>query len=165
MLTPFDVVHELPRHTVVVPLATPLLAEIVTDVPVVRETAVIIPVSLTVTAAGSELLQVVPFDAVTFLVLPSSNTPVAVSCSVWLSCNAGLAGVMVMLDNVGSTKKPLQPVIELISRAIPNSTPYTPATLSLFRWYSLNMADVRCQSRATRLTGFSQSAPRHKASH
>src|SRR5215475_6991109 len=112
MVTPPEAVQELPTQTVVVPLAVPLLAEMVTGVPLVRDTSVIIPVLLTVTAAGSELLQVVALAAVTFFVLPSSNTPVAVSCSVWSTfCRAGLDGVMVMLDNVGSTKNPLQPAI------------------------------------------------------
>src|SRR5262252_8236137 len=100
MVTPFDVVHELPTHTETVPLAVPLevvlVAEIVTDVPLVTETALITPVLLTVTAAGSELLQVVDDDAVRFFVLPSLNVPVAVNWSVWSTfCSEGLAGVMV----------------------------------------------------------------------
>lgn len=157
MVTPFDVVQELPTHTEVVPLATPLLAEMVTEVPLVTDTSVIIPVLLTVTAAGSELLQVVSFDAVTFLVLPSSNTPVAVNCNVWLRfCSSGLDGVIVILDNVGSTKKPLQPTIVVIRKANPQSA-HAPPILSPYRWCSLDMACLRCPPRATRLTGFLKS--------
>lgn|SRR5262245_52620480 len=159
MVTPPEAVQELPTQTVVVPLAVPLLAEIVTDVPLVRDTSVTIPVLLTVTAAGSELLQVVPFDAVTFFVLPSSNTPVAVNCSVWSRfCRAGVDGVIVMLDNVGSTKKPLQPTVVVIKNAKPQSSANTPPTLSPDRWCGLNMADVRCQRPTTRLTGLLKSS-------
>ena len=85
IVTAFEVfVQELPTHTETVPLAVPvdevLVAEIVTDVELVAEIAMITPVLLTVTAAGSELVQVVPFAAVRFFLLPSSNTPVAVNC-------------------------------------------------------------------------------------
>jgi hypothetical protein len=159
MVTPFDVVQELPTQTVVVPLAVPLLAEMVTDVPLMRDTSVIIPVLLTVTAAGSELLQVVPFDAVTFFVLPSSNTPVAVNCNVWLTfCNSGLDGVTVMLDNVGSTKNPLQPAIVLISKARAHSSPNTAPSLRPDRWFDLNMTCLGCPRCATRLTGLLKSS-------
>src|SRR6266576_94345 len=140
MATPLDVVHELPTHTEIVPLAVPLVAEMVTDVPLVRETAMIIPVLLTVTAAGSELLQVVSFAAVTFLVLPSSNTPVAVNCCVWsIFCSAGVDGVMVRLDNVGSTKNPLHPTIALVRKTTPHRSANAPATLSL---YLLTSVDI-----------------------
>ena len=144
MVTPFDVVHELPTHTETVPLAVPLevvlVAEIVTDVPLVTETALITPVLLTVTAAGSELLQVVDDDAVRFFVLPSLNVPVAVNWSVWSTfCSEGLAGVMVILDSVGSTKKPLQPTIPLASNTAPHKSPTAAATLSLEHFFSLNI--------------------------
>src|ERR1700756_1991080 len=136
MVTPFCAVHELPTHTETVPLAVPfedvLVAEIVTEVELVTEVALITPVLLTVTAAGSELLQVVRWDAVRFFVLPSLNTPVAVNCIVWSRFwSEGLDGVIVRLDSVGSTKNPLQPTIAAIINASPESRATAPPTLSL----------------------------------
>jgi hypothetical protein len=86
MLTVCEVVQVLPTHTVVVPLTAPLeevfVAVIVTEEAAVRDRALINPVLFTLTAEGSELLQVVPDFAVTFAVLPSLYVPVAVSCWV-----------------------------------------------------------------------------------
>jgi hypothetical protein len=86
MLTVCEVVHVLPTHTVVVPLTAPLeevfVAVIVTEEAAVRETALISPVPFTVTAAVSELPQVVPEEPVRFWVVPSLYVPVAVSCWV-----------------------------------------------------------------------------------
>jgi len=109
--------HEVPAHTVALPVTAPLdevfVTVIVTDdveAALAVDTSVIKPVLLTVTTEGSELVQVVPDPPLRFLLLPSSNMPVAVNCIVWpLVCNVADDGVTLMLDNVGFTKNPLQP--------------------------------------------------------
>ena len=75
IVTVDDVVHVLPTHTVAVPLTAPLefvlVTVMVTESVAVMDSALIKPVLLTLTADGSELLQVVPDEPVTFLVEPS----------------------------------------------------------------------------------------------
>jgi hypothetical protein len=81
-----DVVQVLPTQTVAVPLTAPeelvLVTVIVTEESAVREIALISPEVLTVTAAVSELLQVVPEADVRFWVVLSLYVPVATSCWV-----------------------------------------------------------------------------------
>jgi hypothetical protein len=70
-----EVVQVLPTQTVAVPLTAPVevvfVTVIVTDEVAVMDTALIRPALVTLTADVSELLQVVPEDAVTFCVVPS----------------------------------------------------------------------------------------------
>jgi hypothetical protein len=75
IVTVDDVVHVVPTHTVAVPLTAPLelvfVTVMVTESVAVMDKALIKPVLLALTADGSELLQLVPEDPVTFLVVPS----------------------------------------------------------------------------------------------
>ena len=75
IVTVDDEVHVLPTQTVAVPLTAPLelvlVTVIVTEEVAVRDKALIKPVLFTLTAAGSELLQLVPEAAVKFFVLLS----------------------------------------------------------------------------------------------
>jgi hypothetical protein len=96
-----------PTVTVSVPLMVPLVAVMVTPVVPVLAMPLISPVELTVICVVSELLQVA--EEVRFLVLPSSLLPVAVNWSVPPTCKFGLAGVTVILVNVGLTKNPRHP--------------------------------------------------------
>jgi hypothetical protein len=77
--------HEVPAHTVALPVAAPLVTVIVTEelaAALLLDANVTNPLLFTLTMAGSELVHVVPDAPLMFLVLPSSNTPVAVSCMV-----------------------------------------------------------------------------------
>jgi len=93
---------------VTVTLVEPLMvADVAVILTVPAATAVTRPAPETVATVLSSEDQVT--DPVMFLVLPSSYVPVAVICLVLPTETDGVAGVTVMLVNVGSTKKPLQP--------------------------------------------------------
>jgi len=93
---------------VTVTLVEPLMvADVAVILTVPAATAVTRPATETVATVLSSEDQVT--DPVMFLVLPSSYVPVAVICLVLPTETDGVAGVTVMLVNVGSTKKPLQP--------------------------------------------------------
>ena len=93
---------------VMVTLVEPLMvADVAVTLTVPGATPVTTPASETVATALSSEDQLT--EPVMFLVLPSSYVPVPVICLVVPTETDGVAGVTVMLVNVGSTKNPLQP--------------------------------------------------------
>jgi hypothetical protein len=110
-VTALDVfVHKVPRQTVAVLLTAPaeetFVAVIVTVLDTLFTDSALTNPLRTLTALGSELLQVVPVVAVIFRVVPSLYVPVAVSCSVLSAAvRDELEGVIVRLLKLGLTNQ------------------------------------------------------------
>jgi hypothetical protein len=110
-VTALDVfVHKVPRQTVAVLLTAPaeetFVAVIVTVLDTLFTDSALTNPLRTLTALGSELLQVVPVVAVIFRVVPSLYVPVAVSCSVLSTAvRDELEGVIVRLLKLGLTNQ------------------------------------------------------------